>query len=151
MLITSLSSRRNPDVVKVVTKPPIDISIQLIDNTLSIALKYIVNVKGLFTYLETSFYPPSLSVIFYIMFQSYLFWVFCFTKSTNWQSVACSSSSVATSDTSYWKFKTIASEKETICICNCFKIFITKMDVQKTPSYLCNIKTTGLMSGPKEC
>ena len=74
------------------------------------------------------------------MFQSYLFWVFCFTKPTNWESVACSSSSVTTSDTSYWKFKTIASEKETICIiCNCFKIFITiKMDVQTTTSYLCN-------------
>ena len=82
----------------------------------------------------------SLSFIFYIMFQSYLFWVYCFTKPTNWESVACSSSSGTTSDTSYWKFKTIASEKDTICIiCNCFKILITiKMDVQTTTSYLCN-------------
>ena len=126
------------------TKPSTDISIQLIDNTLSITIKYKVKVKGLFTYLETSFYSPSLSFIYYIMFQSYLFWVFCFTKPTNWQSVACSSSSVTTSDTSYWNFKTIASEKETIRItCNCLKSFITiKMDVQATTSHLCiNIET----------
>ena len=38
-----------------------------IDNTLSITFKYKVNVKGLFTYLETSFYPPSLSLSFFIL------------------------------------------------------------------------------------
>ena len=67
MLITSLSSKRNPDILKVVTEPPTDIGIQLIDNTLSITFKYKVNVKGLFTYLETSFYPPSLSLSFFIL------------------------------------------------------------------------------------
>ena len=67
VLITSLSSKRNPDIVKVVTEPPTDIGIQLIDNTLSITFKYKVNVKGLFTYLETSFYPPSLSLLFFIL------------------------------------------------------------------------------------